>query len=228
MSGQALANCCNAWVCCAPGDLRHPKWAQSATYRGIWLVKAVLLHLAVSESRRQHGLGFGVRCGPGSRSWHQCAGQIEQQLDVKFHQRNVGRSSYLVGSLIPSFGRTWCPPRPWYCHPIPIVLQDCCRMVPLPNPPPNTFSTIGEVQAESGFVGKHRVSPMTLLPPYMTLCPLIPKAFMCPCQTHTFEWTSWFKPRLTKSVMNRWLRKSNSRGTPECIPQFWRRNESVS
>ena len=67
--GQAVANCCNTGVCCAPGDIRHPKCSQSATYREIWLATAVLLHRAVSESRTQHGLGVGVRCRSGTRNW---------------------------------------------------------------------------------------------------------------------------------------------------------------
>ena len=99
-------SCCNAGVYCLPGDLRHPKCAQAATYRGIWLATAELLRLAVSKSRRQNWLGVDVHCCPGTRSFQQCAGQMEQTLDLKFNLRNVGRSSYLVRSLIAAFGRT--------------------------------------------------------------------------------------------------------------------------
>ena len=109
-------SCCSAGVCCMPGDIPNVLnwryiggfgWTRQCSY--------------VSESRRHER----VRCGRalwgggrhGTRSFHQCAGQMEQPLDVNFDQRNVDRSSYLLRPIIPSFGCTWYSPRPWYCHP---------------------------------------------------------------------------------------------------------------
>ena len=74
------------------------------------------LHLAVAESRRQHGLGVGLLLSSWNSKFPPMRWANGPPLDVKFDQRNVVRSSYLIRSLIPSFGRTWCPPRPWYCH----------------------------------------------------------------------------------------------------------------
>ena len=62
------------------------------------------LHISVSESRRQHVYIVDVRCRPGTRSFHQCWAN-GTPLDVKFDQCNVGRLSYLIRTLIPSFGR---------------------------------------------------------------------------------------------------------------------------
>ena len=51
-------------------------------------------------------LGVGARCCPGTQSFDKCAGQMDQPLELKFYQRNVAWSSYLVRSFIPSFGCT--------------------------------------------------------------------------------------------------------------------------
>ena len=81
-------------------------------------------------------------------------------------------------------------------------------------------------QASNRIMREHCVSLITVLSPYIKLCPLILKAFKWACQQHTFEWTSCFKPHPTKSLMNHWLRKSNSYGTLECIFLAW--NEWIS
>ena len=64
-AGQAVANCCNAEVCCAPNDLSIP-----------------------NVLNRQHIGEFGSKFPP--MGW-----ESGTPLDVKFDQRNVGRSSYL-------------------------------------------------------------------------------------------------------------------------------------
>ena len=57
MPDKVAPNCCNARVCCTSGDPRYPKCAH-LIYQRICLARAVLLHLAVSESRQQHRLCF--------------------------------------------------------------------------------------------------------------------------------------------------------------------------
>ena len=175
---------------------------------------------------RRHIRGFGLpqqftpfclrkstairaHCGRALSSWNSKFPPMRwanrTPLDVKFDQRNVGRLSYLIRPLIPSFGRPWCRPRPWHCHQA------------------YTYHAAGLLQASPKPSSKHVVdhwlcSNSILIHwrtwyrqwrccrPMMTLFPLIPKAFMCPCQMHIFEWTSCFKP-------HRWLRKSNFHGT---------------
>ena len=74
----------------------------------ILLASAVLLQFEVSEVN-SNGLDVGMSCRLAIQSFHQraVAGQMEQPLDL-----TTGRSSYLVQSLIPSFGLTECLPKP--------------------------------------------------------------------------------------------------------------------
>ena len=104
MPGQAVANCCNAGVCCAPGDLSIPYVLNRRHIRGFGLSRQF------TPFSLRKSTATGTRCGRALSSWNSKFPPMRRAngtpLDVTFDQRNFGWLSYLIQSLIPSFGRT--------------------------------------------------------------------------------------------------------------------------
>ena len=152
---------------------------------------------------------------------------MEQPLGVELDKRNAGRLRYPRRSLIPSFGLTWCLPRPWYCNPHTYRAAGLLQDGTSPQPSPNTYPTIGEVQTEN--IGEHRISPTSNIA--VVVLKNVVRSFrrgLC-ALVRCIPLTSCCKPRPTKSVIDHWLieRRISVAPLSVSLSQFWRWNESV-